>query len=36
MPAVYASRIDAAIADLLISEPPVPLGEPVAAATRSP
>ena len=33
MPAVYASRIDAAIADLLVSEPPVPLGEPVAAAT---
>lgn len=33
MPAVYASRIDAAIADLLVNEPPVPLGEPVAAAT---
>jgi hypothetical protein len=33
MPAVYASRIDAAIADLLVNEPPVPLGPPVAAAT---
>lgn len=33
MPAVYASRIDAAIADLLVNEPPVPVGAPVAPAT---
>ncbi len=31
MPVEYASRIDSALADLFRTEPPVPLGEPVAA-----